>query len=65
MGTKMCVEDFSSPAIQNAIGVLNAVEELQSPVGAIYYVAEGSLGNSGSSAVNSDSVSLENNFSVV
>lgn len=54
---------FSSAAIQNAIRALPAFQAMQSPIGVVYYVVNGSLGNTGT--VNPYTVALENNFSLL
>ncbi len=54
---------YLSAAVQNAVRVLPAFQAMQAPIGALYYVVNGSLGNIGS--VNPHIVSLENNFSTL
>ncbi len=56
---------YSSPAVQNALGVLIALRCMQSRLGAIYYACKGSLGNTGGEPVNPYLVSVENNASAL
>mgnify|MGYP001619014951 FL=1 len=55
---------FSDQAILNAINVLPTFAAMQSPIGGVYYVPSGTLGNQGDQPVNPHMVSLENNFSL-
>ncbi len=56
---------FESPAVQNAINVLVAFANMQSPLGGIYYACKGSLGNQGGQPVDPYEVSVENNASAL
>lgn len=56
---------FSSQGVQNAVDVLTAFRNMQSPLGGIYYACKGSLGNQGDQPVNPYEVSVENNASVL
>ncbi len=56
---------FASNAVQNAIGVLNALAAMQSPLGAIYYACAGSIGNQGTNPVDPFEISVENNASAL
>ncbi len=62
--SKSCVS-FDSPALQNAIDILVAFQNMQSPLGGLYYACAGSLGNQGDHPVNPHQISVENNFSVL
>jgi hypothetical protein len=62
--SKSCVS-FDSPAVQNAMDVLVAFQNMQSPLGGLYYACGGSLGNQGDHPVNPHQISVENNFSVL
>jgi hypothetical protein len=56
---------FSSDAVQNAVDVLVAFANMQSPIGGIYYACKGSLGNQGDQPVDPYGVSVENNASTL
>lgn len=55
---------FSDQSVQNALAVLPTFAAMQSPIGAVYYVPSGTLGNQGDKPVNPHQVSVENNFSL-
>ncbi|MGZ6298522.1 MAG: hypothetical protein ACXWM2_03940 [Parachlamydiaceae bacterium] len=54
---------FTSQAVQNAVDILVAFANMQSPLGGIYYACKGSLGNQGGQPVDPYEVSVENNAS--
>jgi hypothetical protein len=56
---------FTSQAVQNAVDILVAFANMQSPIGGIYYACKGSLGNQGGQPVDPYEVSVENNASTL
>ena len=54
---------FANNAVQNAINTLLAFQYMQAPIGGLYYIVSGALGNVG--PVDVYTVSVENNFSAL
>lgn len=63
-GGKKCVS-FKSMAIQNALPILTAFSAMQSRIGAVYYLTEGALGNTGDKPAPFFKISVENNASLL
>jgi len=55
---------FDDLSIQNALAILPTFAAMQSPIGGVYYVPSGTIGNQGDQLVNSHQVSVENNASL-